>query len=479
MSATEEIERLVACDDPDPHALLGAHPHKDGVVIRAFRPGAERVRALVAGGEPVTLRLLHPAGVFEGVADGRVAAAGVRARGRVPARERARPRPLCLPAHARRARPAPRGRGAPRAALREARGARARDRRHTGHELRRVGPERALGQRRRRLQRVGRAPSPDALTGQQRGSGSSSYPVPGRAPATSSRSARRTASCCSGPTRSRSRPRCRRRRHRSSTAAAISWRDEAWIERRRAADPLKEPMSIYEVHLPSWRLKALEDNRSLTYLELADELAAYVSDLGFTHVELLPVMAHPFGGSWGYQVTSYFAPTPLLGSPDDLREFIDRMHQAGIGVILDWVPAHFPRDEWALARFDGTRAVRARGSPPRASPGLGHARVQLRAQRGAQLPHRQRRLLAAGVPRGRAAGGRRGVDALPRLLAQRGGVDPQPLRRPRGPRGDRLPARAQRGAARPRAGRRVRPRRSPPPGPAFPGRPTSAASGSA
>ncbi|MGE5635931.1 MAG: 1,4-alpha-glucan branching protein GlgB, partial [Nocardioidaceae bacterium] len=94
--------------------------------------------------------------------------------------------------------------------------------------------------------------------------------------------------------------------------------------------------------------------RSLTYLELADELAAYVKDLGFTHVELMPVMEHPFSGSWGYQVSGFFAPTARYGSPDDLRRLVDRLHQHGIGVILDWVPAHFPRDDWALARFDGT-----------------------------------------------------------------------------------------------------------------------------
>ena len=114
------------------------------------------------------------------------------------------------------------------------------------------------------------------------------------------------------------------------------------------------PMSIYEVHLGSWRLNPLEGNRSLTYLELADELSAYAVDMGFTHIELLPVMAHPFTGSWGYQVTGYFAPTPRFGSPDDLREFVDRLHAKGLGVILDWVPAHFPRDDFALARFDGT-----------------------------------------------------------------------------------------------------------------------------
>jgi 1,4-alpha-glucan branching enzyme len=113
-------------------------------------------------------------------------------------------------------------------------------------------------------------------------------------------------------------------------------------------------MSVYEVHLGSWRLNPLEGNRPLTYLEMADELSAYAKDLGYTHIELLPVMAHPFSGSWGYQVTSYYAPTPRFGTPDDFRAFVDRMHAHGIGVILDWVPAHFPRDDWALARFDGT-----------------------------------------------------------------------------------------------------------------------------
>ena len=113
-------------------------------------------------------------------------------------------------------------------------------------------------------------------------------------------------------------------------------------------------MSIYEVHLPSWRWNPLEGTRPLSYVELGEELGDYAHDMGFTHVELLPVMAHPFPGSWGYQVTSYFAPSPRQGSPDDLREMIDRLHARGIGVILDWVPAHFPRDAFALAHFDGT-----------------------------------------------------------------------------------------------------------------------------
>jgi 1,4-alpha-glucan branching enzyme len=132
------------------------------------------------------------------------------------------------------------------------------------------------------------------------------------------------------------------------------WSDATWLERRAQSDALREPMSIYEVHLGSWRRNPLEGERSLSYLELADELSAYVTDLGFTHVELMPIMEHPFGGSWGYQVTGYFAPTSRFGTPDDFRCFVDRLHRNGIGVLLDWVPAHFPRDDWALALFDGT-----------------------------------------------------------------------------------------------------------------------------
>ncbi|HEX6871103.1 MAG TPA: 1,4-alpha-glucan branching protein GlgB [Micromonosporaceae bacterium] len=125
------------------------------------------------------------------------------------------------------------------------------------------------------------------------------------------------------------------------------WQDADWMARRATIAPHREPVSVYEVHLGSWR-------PGLSYAELADQLTEYVVDLGFTHVEFLPVMEHPFGGSWGYQVTGYYAPTARFGDPDGFRLLVDRLHQAGIGVILDWVPAHFPKDEWALARFDGT-----------------------------------------------------------------------------------------------------------------------------
>jgi 1,4-alpha-glucan branching enzyme len=125
------------------------------------------------------------------------------------------------------------------------------------------------------------------------------------------------------------------------------WQDGAWMTARPKREPVREAMAVYEVHLGSWR-------PGLSYRQLAEELPAYVTEMGFTHVEFLPVAEHPFGGSWGYQVTSYYAPTSRFGSPDDFRYLIDRLHQAGIGVIVDWVPAHFPRDDWALARFDGT-----------------------------------------------------------------------------------------------------------------------------
>ncbi len=125
------------------------------------------------------------------------------------------------------------------------------------------------------------------------------------------------------------------------------WADAEWLAARAETAWHAAPMSIYEVHLGSWR-------QGLSYRELAEQLVDYVTHTGFTHVEFLPVAEHPFGGSWGYQVSSYFAPTSRFGNPDDFRYLVDKLHQAGIGVLVDWVPAHFPKDAWALARFDGT-----------------------------------------------------------------------------------------------------------------------------
>jgi len=148
--------------------------------------------------------------------------------------------------------------------------------------------------------------------------------------------------------------------HGKSTASLVydlgkyQWKDREWMETRLGKDWPRSAMSIYEVHLGSWRRRADQANRHLSYLELAETLIPYVLEMGYTHIELLPIAEHPFEGSWGYQVTNYYAPTSRYGTPDELRDFIDRCHRAGIGVIMDWVPAHFPKDAHALAEFDGT-----------------------------------------------------------------------------------------------------------------------------
>ncbi|MEU5308909.1 1,4-alpha-glucan branching enzyme [Streptomyces sp. NPDC021562] len=142
-------------------------------------------------------------------------------------------------------------------------------------------------------------------------------------------------------------------------ASHHEWTDGQWMAHRADTPVHEAPFSVYEVHLPSWR-------PGLTYRDLAEQLPAYVAELGFTHVELMPVAEHPFGGSWGYQVTGFYAPTARLGTPDDFKYLVDALHRAGIGVLMDWVPAHFPRDEWALAEFDG-RPLYEHSDPLRAA----------------------------------------------------------------------------------------------------------------
>jgi 1,4-alpha-glucan branching enzyme len=148
--------------------------------------------------------------------------------------------------------------------------------------------------------------------------------------------------------------------HGTSTSSLVynleryKWSDHEWMEARKTREWPKSAISIYEVHLGSWKRRADEGNRHLSYLEFADALVSYVVEMGYTHIELMPIAEHPFEGSWGYQVTNYYAPTSRFGNPDELRHFIDACHRAGIGVIVDWVPAHFPKDAHGLAEFDGT-----------------------------------------------------------------------------------------------------------------------------
>lgn len=151
-----------------------------------------------------------------------------------------------------------------------------------------------------------------------------------------------------------------RMEYRPQTASIVHrlsddlWTDAEWVSARQRSDPLSQPMAVYEVHLASWRRVPEEDNRPLTYREIAHDLVDYVVDMGYTHIELLPVMEHPLDESWGYQVTGYYAPTSRHGRPEDLQYLVNHCHNNGIGVILDWVPAHFPADEFSLVKFDGT-----------------------------------------------------------------------------------------------------------------------------
>jgi 1,4-alpha-glucan branching enzyme len=198
-----------------------------------------------------------------------------------------------------------------------------------------------------------------------------------------------------------------------SVVAALDryeWSDADWMHRRAERDWLHEPISVYEVHLGSWMRG--EDHRLLTYSELADKLVPYVKEMGYTHIELLPMMEHPFSGSWGYQVIGYFAPTARHGSPTQFMHFVDRCHQAGIGVLVDWVPAHFPKDAHGLGVLRRYRALRARRSAKGRASRLGHSHLQFRPKRSAQLPHLQRVVLAEEVPHRRSARRRRRLDAL-------------------------------------------------------------------
>jgi 1,4-alpha-glucan branching enzyme len=162
------------------------------------------------------------------------------------------------------------------------------------------------------------------------------------------------------------------------------WNDESWMKERNGRNHARSPMAIYEVHIGSWMRIPGEENRFLSYREMAPRLAEYVKRMGFTHVEFLPVMEHPFYGSWGYESLGYFAPTSRYGTPQDLMFLIDTLHQHGIGVILDWVPSHFPSDEHGLAFFDGTHLYEHFDARQRIQPDWGSS-PQLRPKRGESL----------------------------------------------------------------------------------------------
>src|SRR6516165_2719538 len=340
-----EIERIVAGQHHDPHSVLGAHPGPDGIVVRALRPLADSVTLVLDDGRRVPMTHVHdgvwavnlPEQKVPGYRIGTVYPGSAESVSDDPYRylptvgefdlhliAEGRHEELwrVLGAHVRE--------------VGETSGASFAVWAPNAHGVRVTGDFNYWDGRAYPMRSLG-------------GSGVWELFVPGVG-----EGARYKYAICGpdGVWRDKADPLANAAEMPPATASVVytsryTWSDAEWIEARAGRTPVREPMSIYEVHLGSWR-------PGLSYRELAVQLTEYVTDMGFTHVEFLPVAEHPFGGSWGYQVTSYYAPTSRFGSPDDFRYLVDALHQAGIGVILDWVPAHFPRDEWALARFDGT-----------------------------------------------------------------------------------------------------------------------------
>jgi 1,4-alpha-glucan branching enzyme len=349
-----DLERIVRREHPDPHNVLGAHPGDGGALVRAYRPNAAAVTVITDGGERAALEQVHPGGVFEGVVPG--ASLPLRYEIEVDYGERgtytlrdpyAFPPTLGdLDIHL-----AGEGR---HERVYERLGAHV-----VEHEGVRGTAFAVWAPSARAVSVIGDFNSWDGRLHAMRSLGSSGIWELFLPDVGSGTNYKYEILTQDGELRLKADPYANATEVPPRTASQVFesrhvWSDEAWMAARRAKDPQAGPISIYEVHLGSWRLNPLEGNRSLSYAEMADELADYVEDMGFTHVEFLPVMAHPFAGSWGYQVTGFYAPTPRFGSPDNFRDLIDGLHARGIGVILDWVPAHFATDDFALARFDGT-----------------------------------------------------------------------------------------------------------------------------
>jgi 1,4-alpha-glucan branching enzyme len=346
--------RGVAIELHNPHATLGAHPQDGGVVVRAFRPEAATVVVKPEGGKPVEMRPTDEPGLFEGFLkdadlplayelevaypDGNVFT--VRDPYAFP--PTIGDLDLHLSGEGRHER------------LYERLGAHVRELEGVTGTAFAVWAPNALS-----VSVVGDFNSWDGRLHPMRSLGASGIWelfVPDLGPGTRYKYELRTAT---GDVRLKADPLAFQAEHPPQTASIVhrsryEWGDEEWLERRAQTDLVRRPLSIYEVHLGSWRRDPAKPGFVLSYREAAEQLGDYAVDMGFTHVELLPIMQHPFAGSWGYQVTGYFAPHSWFGEPDDFRFLVDALHRRGVGLILDWVPAHFPRDDWALARFDGT-----------------------------------------------------------------------------------------------------------------------------
>jgi 1,4-alpha-glucan branching enzyme len=350
----EDLRRLLSLRHHDPHSILGAHPTPRGIVVRAYRPGAEAVMLLAEGDKPLPMRPRPEPGLFEVTIEGRREVFQYRLEVHYPDNYVVTERTpysflpmlgeldLYLLAEQRHER-AYEKLGAH---VREAGGV-------TGVAFAVWAPN-AAG-----VSVVGDFNGWDGRLHMMRMLGSSGIWelfVPDIRPGNRYKYEIRTRD---GGLILKTDPYASWMETPPGTASIAyqpnhTYYDGDWITERGQRDSLRSPASIYEVHLGSWRRIPDEGNRVLSYRELAHQLTDYVCDMGFTHVEMMPVMEHPFAGSWGYQVSGYFAPTSRFGTPDDFKYLVDILHQRGIGVILDWVPAHFPTDAFSLARFDGT-----------------------------------------------------------------------------------------------------------------------------
>jgi 1,4-alpha-glucan branching enzyme len=356
---SEDIRRLVRIELPDPHSILGVHPYamkgKKGIVVRAFHPEATRAELLIKGRRPVVMKKCHPGGLFAAFISHRrlpfpyrlrfTFADGKHWESHAPYRFFPTLGDIDLYLA---------GQGS-HERLYEKLGAHLREMDGVAGVSFAVWAPSA-----KRVSVVGEFNGWDGRLFPMRRMGASGIWelfVPGLGPGDLYKYEIKTAS---GNLRLKTDPYAFAMEVRPGTASivwdteAYGWHDSRWMASRTGVNLRQQPMAIYEVHLGSWMRVSDEENGWLTYRELAPRLIEHVKKFGFTHVELLPVAEHPFDGSWGYQVTGYYAPTSRFGNPDDFKYFVDTCHQHGIGVIVDWVPGHFPKDDWSLRLFDGT-----------------------------------------------------------------------------------------------------------------------------
>jgi 1,4-alpha-glucan branching enzyme len=349
-----ELNRLLRFAHPDPHSILGIHPHPRGLIVRAYRPDAEKVELLIGKERPRSMVKSHPSGLFELLVTDRteiflyklkVYYAGDQV---FTQRDGYAYLPTLtdLDEHL----------------FNEGRhelvykklGAHVRKLGHVSGVAFAVWAPHAAG-----VSVVGSFNNWDGRLHQMRRLGVSGIWelfIPDLAPGTLYKYEIRPPQ---GLPFLKTDPYAFYTEIPPATSAIVHqskyrFRDRAWMKRRAKAQHAQRPLSIYEVHHGSWRHVAEEDDRPLKYREMARALALYVKEMGFTHVEFLPLKEHPYGGSWGYQVSNYYAPSARYGDPDDFRFLVDYLHERDIGVIMDWVPAHFPKDAFALGRFDGT-----------------------------------------------------------------------------------------------------------------------------